>query len=60
LEVRIIQKLFIQQIEIKNSKLEFYKEDRKKELKNRKKIKKESKVNLTQEKKNKTQLISLV
>jgi len=52
-----MQKLIILQREIKNLKLEFYKEDKKKELKNKKRIKKENKVNLMLVKKSKIQRI---
>ncbi len=57
LQAKIMQKLIILQREIKNLKLEFYKEDKKKELKNKKRIKKENKVNLMLAKKSKIQQI---
>jgi hypothetical protein len=57
LQAKIMQKLIILQREIKNLKLEFYKEDKKKELKNKKRIKKENKVNLMLVKKSKIQRI---
>jgi hypothetical protein len=57
LQAKIMQKLIILQREIKNLKLEFYKEDKKKELKNKKRIKKENKVNLMLAKKSKIQRI---
>jgi hypothetical protein len=59
LEEKTIQKLITHRKEIKNLKLEFYREVRKKELKNKKRIKKENKVNLMLEKKNKIQQILL-